>query len=98
MCVGVTLWCGWGGVVSGLRLKHYWSVHEHVSSQLVRHSDGEWWDVTNMFIYAVCMYAQVVNGQVSEQAKLYDLPDQTISVETFGPIKPDLVRRYVPLS
>jgi len=51
-----------------------------------------------MFMYAVCMYAQVVNGQVSELAKLYDLPDQTISVETFGPIKPDLVRRYVPLS
>ena len=27
MCVGVTLWFGWGGVVSGCRLKHYWSVH-----------------------------------------------------------------------
>ena len=23
MCVGVTLWFGWGGVVSGWRLKHY---------------------------------------------------------------------------
>jgi len=23
MCVGVTLWFGWGGVVSGCRLKHY---------------------------------------------------------------------------
>jgi len=22
MCVGVTLWFGWGGVVSGRRLKH----------------------------------------------------------------------------
>jgi len=22
MCVCVTLWCGWGGVVSGCRLKH----------------------------------------------------------------------------
>jgi len=22
MCVGVTLWFGWGGVVSGSRLKH----------------------------------------------------------------------------
>jgi len=22
MCVGVTLWFGWGGVVSGCRLKH----------------------------------------------------------------------------
>jgi len=26
MCVGVTLWFGWGGVVTGYRLKHYWSV------------------------------------------------------------------------
>jgi hypothetical protein len=26
MRVGVTLF-GWGGVVSGCRLKHYWSVH-----------------------------------------------------------------------
>ena len=25
MCVGVTLWFGWGGVVSGCRLKHYYS-------------------------------------------------------------------------
>ena len=25
MCVGVTLWFGWGGVVSGCRLKHYFS-------------------------------------------------------------------------
>ena len=27
MCVGVTLWFGWGGVVSGCRLKHSWYVH-----------------------------------------------------------------------
>jgi len=27
MCVGVVLWFGWGGVVSGCSLKHYWSVH-----------------------------------------------------------------------
>ena len=27
MRVGVTVWFGWGGVVSGCRLKHYWSVH-----------------------------------------------------------------------
>jgi len=26
MCVGVTLWFGWGGVVSGCRLKQYSSV------------------------------------------------------------------------
>jgi hypothetical protein len=28
MCVGVTVWFGWGGVVSLCRLKHYWSVRE----------------------------------------------------------------------
>jgi len=27
MCVGVTLWFGWGGVVSGCRLKHWFSLH-----------------------------------------------------------------------
>jgi len=27
MRVGVTLWFGWGGVLSGCRLKHYCSVH-----------------------------------------------------------------------
>jgi len=27
MSVGVTVWFGWGGVVSLCRLKHYWSVH-----------------------------------------------------------------------
>ena len=27
MRVGVVLWFGWDGVVSGCRLKHYWSVH-----------------------------------------------------------------------
>ena len=27
MCVGVTLWFGWGGVVSVCRLRHYWPVH-----------------------------------------------------------------------
>jgi len=26
MCVGVTLWFGWGGVVSGCRLKHCFSL------------------------------------------------------------------------
>ena len=26
MCVGVTVWFGWGGVVPLFRLKHYWSV------------------------------------------------------------------------
>jgi len=27
MCVGVTLWFGWGGVVSGCRLKQCFSLH-----------------------------------------------------------------------
>jgi len=27
MCVGVTLWFGWGGVVSGCRLRHCFSLH-----------------------------------------------------------------------
>jgi len=27
MCVGVTFWFGWGGVVSGCRLKHYFNLH-----------------------------------------------------------------------
>jgi len=27
MYAGVTVWFGWGGVVSLCRLKHYWSVH-----------------------------------------------------------------------
>jgi len=52
----------------------------------------------NQHVYVCCRRTQVVNGQVSELAKLHGLPDQTISVETFGPVKPDLVRRYVPLS
>jgi len=35
ICVGVTLWFGWGGVVSVCRLKHYWSFHE--ITQQIRH-------------------------------------------------------------
>jgi len=27
MCVGVTVWFGWGGVVSGCRLKQIFSLH-----------------------------------------------------------------------
>ena len=30
MCVGVTLWFGWGGVVSLCRLKHCFSLHKDV--------------------------------------------------------------------
>ena len=29
MCVGVTVWFGWGGVVSLCRLKHCFSLHKH---------------------------------------------------------------------
>jgi len=35
MRVGVTLWFGWGGVVSGCRLKHYRSVHVECDIKLV---------------------------------------------------------------
>ena len=28
MCVGVTVWFGWGGVVSGSRMKHCFSLHK----------------------------------------------------------------------
>jgi len=27
MCVGVAVWFGWGGVVSGCRMKHCFSLH-----------------------------------------------------------------------
>jgi len=39
MCVGVTLWFGWGGVVSGCRLKQSNKTHEitqQVSRKLLR--------------------------------------------------------------
>ena len=35
MCVGVTVWFGWGGVVSLCRLKHCWSGLEQTSSASV---------------------------------------------------------------
>jgi hypothetical protein len=34
MCVGVTVWFGWGGVVSGCRLKHCFSL------QTLRHEEN----------------------------------------------------------
>ena len=33
ICVGVTVWFGWGSVVSGCRLKHFWS--EQTSSEVL---------------------------------------------------------------
>ena len=32
MCVGVTMWFGWGGVVSLCRLKHCFSLHPDTTS------------------------------------------------------------------
>ena len=32
MCVGVTVWFGWGGVVSLCRLKHYYQTVHHLDS------------------------------------------------------------------
>jgi len=31
MCVGVTVWVGWGGVVSGCRLKPCFSLHKDIN-------------------------------------------------------------------
>jgi len=39
MCVGVTLWFGWGGVVSGCRLKLCFSLHPDTTPSTV--SAGE---------------------------------------------------------
>ena len=39
MCFGVTLWFGWGGVVSGCKLKHCFSLHpttHEISQQISR--------------------------------------------------------------
>ena len=35
-CVGVRLRFGWGGVVSGCRLKHYSEITQQISSKLLR--------------------------------------------------------------
>ena len=52
----------------------------------------------NQHLYVCCRRTEVLYGKVSKLAKLHGRPDGTISVETFGPIKPDLLLRYVPLS
>ena len=51
MCVGVTLWFGWGGVVSGCRLKHCFSLHKDLHYMLY-HSwiKRDQLDVTCFFI------------------------------------------------
>jgi len=36
MCVGVTVWFGWGGVVSGCRLKHFIGILNTCIERLLR--------------------------------------------------------------
>ena len=58
MCVGVTLWFGWGGVVSLCRLKHCFSLHPDTTPPQPNHSVtpthivpeqyNEWNNSTNM--------------------------------------------------
>jgi len=38
MCVGVTLWFGWGGVVSVCRLKHCFSLHTDTTPPQPNHN------------------------------------------------------------
>jgi len=38
MCVGVTLWLGWGGVISGCRLKQYFSLHPDTTPPQPNHN------------------------------------------------------------
>jgi len=38
MCVGVMLWFGWGGVVTGCRLKHYFSLHPDTTPPQPNHN------------------------------------------------------------
>jgi len=37
MCVGVTLWCGWGGVVSVCRLKHQHTWNQNNTTHEISH-------------------------------------------------------------
>ena len=46
MCVDVTLWFGWGGVVSGCELKHY----SQVGLSLFNYQDGAW-SSEHMYFY-----------------------------------------------
>jgi hypothetical protein len=38
MCVGVTVWFGWGGVVSLCRLKHCFSLHKDTTTPQPNHT------------------------------------------------------------
>jgi len=53
-CVGVTLWFGWGGVVSVCRLKHYWSVHVECGGLGV--NDRNHFDEFYAFVYHVGLF------------------------------------------
>ena len=54
MCVGVTVWFGWGGVVSLCRLKHYLLLN--MFRMLVRTSSGA---CELFWIYFMCCIALV---------------------------------------
>ena len=38
MCVGVTVWFGWGDVVSGCRLRHCFSLHKDTTPPQPNHT------------------------------------------------------------
>ena len=38
MCVGVTVWFGWGGVVSGCRLKHCIWIPHHLGHKIMQYN------------------------------------------------------------
>ena len=47
MCVGVTVWFGWGGVVTGCRLKHCLSLHPHTTPAQLNHIEPEQYNTLN---------------------------------------------------
>jgi len=53
MCVGVTLWFSWGGVVSVCGLEHYWCVHVEC---------GGWWLLTVWNVFEnILTYFKIVH-------------------------------------
>ena len=47
MCVGVTLWFGWGGVVSVCRLKHCFSLHTDTAPQYTSNQSNTTHEITH---------------------------------------------------
>jgi len=47
MCVGVTLWFGWGGVVSGCRLKHF--------SEIIKRVTSSWSLFIQLYVYVISL-------------------------------------------